>query len=124
MLLSYGLRNDQWDAIKDLFPGLAGTADGTARDNRLFVDAVLCRYRAGIARRDLPDCFGAWGNFNKRLSHWAQSGVWQVFLAHLADEADNKFAMIDSTIVRTLQHSAGAIKKRTAPRSTRQSMRW
>ncbi len=30
---------------------------------------------------------------------------------HLAAEADNEYAMIDSTIVRTHQHSAGAPKK-------------
>ncbi len=27
---------------------------------------------------------------------------------HLADDADNEYAMIDSTIVRAHQHSAGA----------------
>jgi hypothetical protein len=30
---------------------------------------------------------------------------------HLAKDADNEYAMIDSTIVRTHQHSAGARKK-------------
>jgi len=30
----------------------------TAKDNRLFVDAVLYRYRAGIPWRDLPERFG------------------------------------------------------------------
>ena len=30
---------------------------------------------------------------------------------HLADEADNEHAMIDSTFVRAHQHSAGATKK-------------
>jgi hypothetical protein len=30
---------------------------------------------------------------------------------HLSDDADNEYAMIDSTIVRAHQHSAGARKK-------------
>ena len=30
----------------------------TARDNRLFVEAVLYRYRTGMAWRDLPERFG------------------------------------------------------------------
>jgi hypothetical protein len=36
---------------------------------------------------------------------------------HLAGDADNEYAMIDSTIVRAHQHSAGAQKKtvRTKP---------
>jgi hypothetical protein len=44
----YGLRNDQWDRIKDLLPGSPGWVGVTARDNPLFVEAVLYRYRAGI----------------------------------------------------------------------------
>lgn len=31
----YGLRDDQWERIKDLLPGREGHVDGTAADNRL-----------------------------------------------------------------------------------------
>jgi len=34
--------------------------------------------------------------------------VWQQVFEHLANDADNEYAMIDSTIVRAHQHSAGA----------------
>src|SRR5262245_53984204 len=34
------------------------------------------------------------------------------FNPHLASEADNEYAMLDSTIVRAHQHGAGAPKKR------------
>ena len=54
----YGLRDDQWDRIKDLLPGRQGSVGVTAADNRLFVEAVLYRYRAGIPWRDLPERFG------------------------------------------------------------------
>ncbi|BAK84274.1 transposase [Komagataeibacter medellinensis NBRC 3288] len=47
------LRDDQWERIKDLLPGREGHVGGTAADNRLFVEAVLYRYRAGIPWRDL-----------------------------------------------------------------------
>jgi len=33
---------------------------------------------------------------------------------HLAADADNEYAMIDSTVVRAHQHSAGAQKKQVA----------
>ena len=36
----YALRDDQWDRIKDVLPGRAGHVGGTAKDNRLFVEAV------------------------------------------------------------------------------------
>ena len=45
----FGLRDDQWERIKDFLPGRQGHVGGTAADNRLFVDAVLYRYRTGIA---------------------------------------------------------------------------
>ena len=56
----YALRDDQWERIKDFLPGREGHVGGTAADNRLFVDAVLYRYRAGIPWRDLPERFGSW----------------------------------------------------------------
>ena len=51
----YGLRDDQWDRIKDFLPGREGHVGGTAADNRLFVEAVLFRFRAGVPWRDLPE---------------------------------------------------------------------
>jgi transposase len=107
----YGLRDDQWDRIDDLLPGRAGSVGVTAADNRLFVEAVLFRYRAGIPWRDLPERFGDWKNVHRRFSRWAETSVWERVFQHLADDADNEYAMIDSTIVRAHQHSAGAQKK-------------
>ena len=114
----YALRDDQWDRIKDLLPGRAGSVGVTARDNRLFVEAVLYRYRAGIPWRDLPERFGDPIKVHTRFSRWAKSGVWERVFEHLAADADNEYAMIDSTIVRAHQHSAGAQKK---PARTKQS---
>ena len=106
----YGLREDQWEAIRDWLPGRQGTRGVTARDNRLFVEAVLYRYRAGIPWRDLPERFGDWKNIHRRHSRWAQSGVWQRVFEALSKDTDNEYAMIDSTIVRAHQHAAGAKK--------------
>ena len=55
--------------------------------------------------------FGDWKSTHKRLSRWAKKGAWQRLFEHLAAEADNEYAMIDSTIVRAHQHRAGAPKK-------------
>lgn len=44
----YGLSDSKWERIKDLCPGREGHVGGTTADNRLFVEAVLYRYRAGI----------------------------------------------------------------------------
>ena len=104
----YALRNDQWERIKDLLPGREQTVGVTGEDNRLFVEAVLYRYRAGVAWRDLPERFGDWKNIHRRHRRWSESGVWERVFKHLARDADNEYAAIDSTIVRAHQHAAGA----------------
>src|SRR3984893_5733891 len=108
----YALRDDQWDRIKDFLPGREGHVGGTATDNRLFVEAVLFRYRAGIPWRDLPERFGDWKEVYQRFSRWAKSGVFERIFKLLASDHDNEYMMIDATIVRAHQHSAGARKKR------------
>lgn len=104
----YALRDDQWERIKALLPGRNGSVGVTAKDNRLFVEAVLHRYRAGIPWRDLPERFGHFRKVHTRFRRWARSGVWLGVFEQLASEADNEYALIDSTIVRAHQHSAGA----------------
>ena len=107
----YELRDDQWGRIQGLLPGRSGSVGRPATNNRLFVEAVLYRYRAGIPWRDLPERFGDFRVVHMRFSRWARRGVWKKLFQHLAAEADNEYAMIDSTIVRAHQHSAGALKK-------------
>jgi transposase len=95
-----------------MLPGRAGHVGGTAKDNRLVVEAVLYRYRAGRAWRELPERCGDFRVVHPRCSRWAKIGVWARGVAALAAEADNEYAMMASTIVRAYQHSAGATQKR------------
>ena len=108
MTRRYGLRDDQWERIKHVLPGREGHVGGTAKDNRLFVDAVLYRYRAGMPWRDLPERFGDFRVIHTRHMRWSKRGVWQRIFDQLAEAADNEYAMIDSTIVRAHQHASGA----------------
>ncbi len=73
----YGLRDDQWKRIEGLLPGREDTVGVTAKDNRLFVEAVLYRYRAGIPWRDLPERFGDYRVIRTRHMRWSRTGVWQ-----------------------------------------------
>ena len=102
----YGLRDDQWNRIKDFLPGREGHVGGTAEDNRLFVEAVLYRFRTGCPWR-----FGYWKAVHQRFGRWAKSGVFERIFKLLASDHDNEYMMIDATIVRAHQHSAGARKK-------------
>jgi transposase len=77
-------------------------------DNRLFVEALLYRFRAGIPWRDLPERFGDFPVIHTRFRRWSKTGVWERVFQALCCEADNEYAAIDATIVRAHQHSAGA----------------
>jgi transposase len=109
----FGLRDDQWERIWPLLPGQQSHRGVTAADNHLFVEAAPYRYSTGGPWRDLPVRFGDWKIIHGGFSRWAKNGVWRRVFEHLAADADNEYAMIDSTIVRAHQHSAGA-KKNTA----------
>jgi transposase len=67
----YALTGAQWERIKDLLPGRAGHVGAPAKGNRLFIDAVLYRYRAGIPWRGLPERFGDFRVVHLRHMRWA-----------------------------------------------------
>ena len=46
----------------------------------------------------------------QRFNRWAKSGVFERVFRLLASDHDNEYMMIDATIVRAHQHSAGAQK--------------
>ena len=70
----FGLRDDQWERMKHLLPGREGSVGVTAADNRLFVEAVLYRYRTGMPWRDLPERFGGWKNTHRRFTAGPRAG--------------------------------------------------
>jgi len=63
-------------------PGKDGDVGVTAKDNRLFVEAVLYRYRAGIPCKDLPKEFGDFRVIHTRFTRWMKSGVWEKVFNH------------------------------------------
>lgn len=109
----YGLRDDQFERIEYMLPGRPGSVGRSSeKGNRLFIEAVIWKFRSGAPWRDIPERFGDWKNIHRRFSRWAERGVWERLFQLLADDPDNEYAMIDATIVRAHQHSAGARKKR------------
>lgn len=102
------LRDDQWAKIQDMLPGRQETVGVTAKDNRLFVEAILWIARTGAMWRELPERFGKWNSVFQRYNRWSKAGVFERIFQELADDPDFEYLMIDSTIVRAHQHSAGA----------------
>jgi transposase len=100
------LRDDQWERIEHLLPGKASDRGVTAKDNRLFVEAVLWTTRIGAPWRDLPDAFGRWHTVYMRDSRWSKKGVWQQVVDTLADDPDLEQLMINEFISMGWQKTA------------------
>ena len=105
------LRDDQWERIKDFVPGRTRGKSGPRTDNRRFLDALLWMARSGGRWRDMPERLGDYRSVKRRYYRWIEMGVLDAMLSVLARDADLEWLMIDSTIVRAHQHSAGARKK-------------
>ncbi len=108
----YAISDRAWEALAPLLPGRAGTSGRNARNNRLFLDAVVWILRNGGPWRDLPERFGNWNSAWRRFDRWSKNGVW-LRLFEQTQDADLEWIMIDSTTVRAHQHAAGARKRGT-----------
>ena len=107
----YDIKDDQWEVIKDSLPGKAGDRGRSGDDNRRFIAAVMWVARTGAPWRSLPSEYGKWSTVHKRFIRWSRAGVWQMIFNTMSVNHDNEWIMIDSTIIRAHQHSAGARKK-------------
>ncbi len=128
------IEDEPWGRIKDFLPGRSGDPGVTAKDNRLFVNAVLWIAKTGAPWRDLPERFGNWNSVWRRFDRWGAKGVWKRVFEALQDP-DLDWMIIDSTVVRAHQHAAGkkggkearhsAVPRAdSARKSTSSSTRW
>ena len=105
------IKDEDWERIKGMLSGQPGDPGVTAKDNRLFINAVLWMGKTGAPWRDLPERFGPWGSVWKRFDRWSRKGAWAGVFTELKDP-DLEYMIIDSTVVRAYQHAAGAEKKK------------
>jgi transposase len=81
----YELTPEQWKHIQPLCAGKASDVGRTARDNRLFINAVLFIARSGCAWRDLPERYGKWNSVYQRFNRWRSKDAGSDF-SNLAPE--------------------------------------
>jgi transposase len=106
MVRRHELTDEQWNAIEQLLPGKKGDPGVAAKDNRLFVNAIFYVAKTGIPWRDLPERFGHWHRVFQRFNRWCKKGVFTRIFEVLRDP-DLEVLMLDSTMIRAHQHSAG-----------------
>ena len=103
--------DERFRRIEHLLPGKPGDPGATAKNNRLFIDAVLWIARTGAPWVDLPARFGPHDTVFQRFNRWAKNGTWSRVMEALGGDADLESLLIDSTAVRAHRPAAGARKK-------------
>ena len=104
----FAITDRMWEIIEPVVPGTARDPGVTAKDTRLFLEAVLWRVRVGAPWRDLPSEFGAWNSVFRRFRRWAQAGVFQRIFEVASGDPDFEYALIDGTIINVHQKASGA----------------
>jgi putative transposase len=102
----YELSQAQWERIAPMLPGKSSDPGRTGSDNRLFVNGCLWVLRSGAHWRDLPERYGKWKTLHKRFNRWAKAGVWDAVFSSLIKDRDNRYLMLDTTLVRAHQQAA------------------
>ena len=96
-----------WRRLEPRLPGKISDAGATAKDNRLFLEAVLWRVRTGAPWRDLPPAFGRWNSQFRRFRRWAKAGTFESLFKDMNNDPDLEYALIDGTIVQVHQKATG-----------------
>ncbi|MEJ7664768.1 MAG: IS5 family transposase [Hymenobacter sp.] len=110
----YEISDRQWQVVAPLLSGKATDCGVTAKDNRLFFNAVVWIMRTGAPWPDLPERFGKPNSVWRRFRRLAQKGVWEALFEALK-EPDLAWVQLDSTVVRAHQHAAGQQKATRKP---------
>ena len=97
-----------WRLLEPLLPGTERSGGVTAKDNRLFLEAVLWKVRVGSPWRDLPPDFGPWNSVFRRFRRWAEAGVFDRIFEAATGDPDFEYVLIDGTIVHVHQKASGA----------------
>jgi transposase len=92
--------NILWHRLASHLPGKVSDSGATAKDNRLFLEAVFWRVRTGSPWCDLPPAFGPWNSLFRRFHRWAKSGVFESLFKAMSEDSDLEYALIDGTIVQ------------------------
>lgn len=109
------LSDAQWSLIEGMLPRPTGRPGRKFSDARLMVDAIVYRYRTGIAWRDLPEVFGPWQTVWTWHHRMAADATWDTVLAKLTAAADAEGMIdwslsVDSTIARAHQHATNTTR--------------
>ena len=97
-----------WRQLEPHLPGKISDAGATAKDNRLFLEAVLWRMRTGSPWRDLPPAFGRWNSPFRQFRRQTKAGIFESLFKDMSNDPDLEYALIDGITVQVHQKATGA----------------
>ena len=92
----YHISDVTWRRIEPYLSGQKGQWGGIAKDNRLFIDAVLWILRTGSPWRNLPVEYGKWGTVHHRFIRWRDKRLWEKLLEILIDDPDFEWLIVNT----------------------------
>ncbi|WP_420038096.1 IS5 family transposase [Streptomyces sp. cg28] len=110
----YELTDEEWELLQPFLP--AASFGRPRADDRMMLNGIVWKIRAGAAWRDVPARYGPWQSLYTRFRRWALDGTFTRMLAAVQAGQDAKadvdwLVAVDSTLVRAHQHAAGARKR-------------
>lgn len=110
MIKRHEITDEQWSRIEPILPNKKAVGRPGA-DTRTFLNAIIWIAKTGSPWRDLPERFGPWNLVFQRFDYWSKKNYFAVIFQALTQDFDDQEVMIDSTVIKCHQSSAGAKKK-------------
>ena len=104
-MLRHMLSDERWSKLREIMREF-GIYDKPQL--RMTVEGILHRMRTGCPWRDLPKEFGRWNTIYPQFNRWSAKNKCMGIFRALIQNPDLEWQMIDGTIVKAHQHSAGA----------------
>ncbi|MFS8048036.1 transposase [Rhizobium sp. BR 314] len=102
--MRYELSDHEWTPIEPMLPN---RARGARRVNdRRVLDGIFLGTAFWCALARLPKNYGPRTTCYSRFVRWRRAGVWDWIMDALAASRDAAMRMIDTSVVRLLQHGA------------------
>ena len=105
----YDLSDKLWQRLEPVLPTEGSPKGGRpAKDQRVFVNAIVWLLRTGAPWRALPEEYGSWNSMYSRFRRWQAKGFWKAIFQALSCDPDLESVMIDGTYIHAHKHAAGA----------------
>lgn len=103
--IGFILTDEQWEKIKDICPVKRGTISSAQWDSRLFIEAVLFKFKNKTVWREVPTYFGNWEVIYQRFKRLSLEGIFDEITSVLMEFKKDK------DLIRTLKEMQEACNR-------------